>query len=175
MHDVLDLTVTLTPPPADRPDAMATIALRCEGLCEPHSGDVLVPPLTEAEREGLDWYLEEYWRWPFLEFETRGKAVEASLEAVGQRLYEALFDSAKASRILTRWEDAAATQRRISIVSAMPAVLSLPWELLHDGQGFLVLKVRPPVSIVRRFEGVKSSQRVAFEPIGIKLGARTIF
>src|SRR5947209_17492136 len=32
----------------------------------------------------------------------------------------------------------------------MPGVLSLPWELLHDEQGFLALRTRHPVSIVRR-------------------------
>jgi hypothetical protein len=35
-------------------------------------------------------------------------------------------------------------------VSALPKVLSLPWELLHDEQGFLVLRTRQPVVLIRR-------------------------
>jgi hypothetical protein len=41
----------------------------------------------------MPWSVEEYWQWPFLEFATRGKHVEALLGDVGHRLYDAVFGS----------------------------------------------------------------------------------
>jgi tetratricopeptide (TPR) repeat protein len=51
---------------------------------------------------------------------------------------------------LQAWRLDPGKERQISIVSDMPSVLSLPWELLHDEQGFLALRTQHPVSIVRR-------------------------
>jgi CHAT domain-containing protein len=56
-------------------------------------------------------------------------------------------------------------QRQISIISDMPVVLSLPWELLHDEQGFLALRTRHPVSIVRRLPQSELAELpIPFEP-----------
>jgi len=44
-------------------------------------------------------------------------------------------------------------------------VLSLPWELLHDEQGFLALRARHPVSIMRRLPQKElPPQSMTFEP-----------
>jgi hypothetical protein len=64
MASILDLSVTLTPPPQGAAsEVLASIALRCdalEGLN--HSGNLLTNPLSKEERENLQWYLEEYWQ-----------------------------------------------------------------------------------------------------------------
>ncbi len=39
----------------------------------------------------------------------------------------------------------------------IPGVLSLPWELLHDEQGFLALHTPRPVSLVRRFPATETT------------------
>src|SRR5437764_9837780 len=138
--DLLDLSITLTPPPAGSPpEVLATLTLRCDQLGLTHMGDSLTNPLTPQEHENLQWYLEEYWKWPFEGFAQRGKQVEALLPHVGKRLYKAVFGSLEANSLLQAWRLQPAAGHQISIISDLPKVLSLPWELLHDEHGFLAL------------------------------------
>ena len=130
------------------PGILATITLRCDQLGLSHTGDLLTDPLTPQEREALRWYLEEYWQWPFEGFAERGKQIESLLPEVGKRLYRAVFGSFQAISLLQAWRLQPGRERQISILSDMPKALSLPWELLHDGDGFLA--VRAPVALVRR-------------------------
>src|SRR5437870_4126894 len=103
--DLLDLSITLTPPPQGfPPEVLATITLRCDPLGLSHTGDLLKDPLASQEREDLRWYLEEYWQWPFEGFAERGKRVEALLPLVGKRLYKAMFGSSfQATSLLQAW------------------------------------------------------------------------
>ncbi|MDQ3702006.1 MAG: CHAT domain-containing protein, partial [Chloroflexota bacterium] len=150
MTEVLDLCVTLTALPPDAPaGTIATIGLRCDVLGTSYSGDLLVDPLTAAEREDLRWYLEEYWQYPFDGFAERGRRVEALLVEVGRRLYGAVFGSARAMAVVQPWRLQQGMQRQVTIASEVPGALGLPWELLHDEQGFLALRAQP-VSILRR-------------------------
>src|SRR5215469_4317409 len=85
MAQVLDLSVTLTPPPAGGdPKILASIALRYDALGLAHFGDLLTDPLTSQERKDLQWYLEEYWRWPYEGFLSRGQQIEALLPISGR-------------------------------------------------------------------------------------------
>src|SRR5215470_11951938 len=104
ISQVLDLSVILTPPPAgESPDVLASIALHDNVLGLSHSGDLLRNPfLTPQEREDLQWYLEEYWQWPYEGFLSRGKQIETLLPEIGQRLYKSLFGSPQADRILQK-------------------------------------------------------------------------
>src|SRR6266705_1465964 len=116
--DPLDLSITLTPPPAGSPpEVLATITLRCDPLGLSHPGDLLTDPLSQHERDELRWYLEEYWKWPFEGFAQRGQQVEALLPVVGKRLYEAVFGSREANTLLQAWRLQPAVQRQISILS----------------------------------------------------------
>src|SRR5436190_17040106 len=100
--DLLDLSITLDPSPAGSPpEVLATIALHCgAALGLSHRGNLLTDPLTPQERDELRWYLEEYWQWPFEGFAQRGKRVEALLPQIGERLYQAVFGSFKATSLL---------------------------------------------------------------------------
>jgi hypothetical protein len=126
--DLLDLSITLTPPPQGSPsDAMASIALSCgEPLNLSYSGAVLTNPVTEKERSDLRWYLEEYWKWPYEGFAKRGKEVEALLVDIGKRLYKAVFESVNVIEVVQAWRLQPNVARQISIISAMPTLLSLP-------------------------------------------------
>jgi tetratricopeptide (TPR) repeat protein len=115
-----------------------------------HTGDLFTDPLSQIERDDLSWYLEEYWKWPYLEFAERGKRVEALLDDVGRRFYHALFGSREAQNIIQAWQQQVNNQHRISIVSELASILRLPWELLADSQGVLVLHADHPISLVRR-------------------------
>lgn len=169
MDQLLDLSITLTPPSAaSPPEAIASIELRCDQLGLQHEGDLLADPLTAKEREQIRWYLAEYWEWPYEQFLERGKKVEALLPALGKRLYHTVFGSTGAVKVLEHWRLRPlqpGMQRQISIASVMPRALSLPWELLHDEQGFLVLRTRNPVSLIRRLpQRELGGFQTSFEP-----------
>ncbi len=154
MANVLDLTIALNLPPVNMPkDTIASIDLRCDSLGLSHTGDLLQNPISPDERADLHWYLETYWQWPYEGFAIRGQAIETALPQIGRRLFESVFGSLPARDLLQAWRLQVAQpgwQGQISILSDLPAALSVPWELLHDQQGFLVLRTRPPVAILRR-------------------------
>src|SRR5260370_30129141 len=151
MVETLNLKIVLTPPPAGAPPEMlASVSLQLDIFGLSHAGDLLKDPLKKGEEERLRWYLEEYWKLPYEQFGERGEEVEELLPELGRRLYQAVFGSAGAQQVVQAWRLQLATQRQVSIVCDMPRVLSLPWELLHDEQGFLALRSQHPVSIVRR-------------------------
>ena len=151
MGELLNLSITLQSP-ADQSaaDAIACIRLNCDALGLIHEGDVLLDPLTDSERSNLLWYLEEYWKWPYDMFAARAERIVRELMPnVGRRLYQSIFGSAGAANVVQAWRLQSGVQHQISILSGIPKALSLPWELLHDEQGFLALRTRP-VSILRR-------------------------
>jgi hypothetical protein len=147
MSQLLDLTITLTLPGESQSEAIATIALNCAELGLNHTGDLLNDPLTQQDRNDLRWYLEEYWKWPYEGFAQRAKGVEELLPKLGKRLYESVFGSREADRIVQKWL-ATEGEHQISIISDIPHALSLPWELLHSEQGYLVMRTQEPVSIL---------------------------
>src|SRR5258708_7161770 len=166
--DLLDLSITLTLPPSDaQPDIIASIALNAgRPLGLSRSGDLLKDPLTQQEHDDLRWYLEEYWKWPYEGFAQRAKGVEELLPKVGKRLYESVFGSVQADRIVHKWLSTQG-EHQISVMSEIPQVLSLPWELLHSEQGYMVMRNLEPVSIIRRLpqsESTSTSASTSFEP-----------
>src|SRR6266568_5991511 len=165
MSQLLDLAITLTTLPNDAQlDVIASIALNCAELGLNHSGDLLNDPLTQQERNDLRWYLEEYWKWPYEGFAQRARGVEALLPTLGKRLYESVFGSRQADRIVPKWL-LTAGEHQISIISDIPHALSLPWELLHSEQGYLVMRTQEPVSILRRLpQSESSTASTSFEP-----------
>ncbi len=166
MSHLLDLSITLDPLSKDSPsENIARITLRHEQLGLSHSGDILSDPLKPNEYKELRWYLEDYWKWPYEQFLARGKQVESLLADIGKRLYKAVFGSTEARDILQAWRLQPNADRQISIISEVPRALSLPWELLHDEQGFLVLRTRHPVSILRRLpQREAAALATAFDP-----------
>ena len=113
-------------------------------------------PLGPIELDDLRWYLEEYHLWPTGVFQERAERIEAQLPQWGQALYQAALGAPAAQEALAAWRKAAdGVERRLSVwVDAeLPAgsreedqaaareaasdLLTLPWELLHDGRGYL--------------------------------------
>src|SRR5436189_119712 len=94
LQEVLDLSIVFAQPtPGSPPEILAYVAIQCEVLGLRHTGEVFTDLLTQHEWDDLQWYLEEYWQWPYLEFAQRGKRVEALLGEIGRRFYHALFGS----------------------------------------------------------------------------------
>jgi hypothetical protein len=117
---------------------------------------VFTAPLGVIEAEDLCWYLEEYFVWPAGIFRERAERVEAQLPEWGQALYQSAFETQAAREALTAWQQAGeGAERRFSVFverelpegsgeeeevlasEAAAGLLALPWELLHDGRGFL--------------------------------------
>jgi tetratricopeptide (TPR) repeat protein len=127
----------------------------------------LIAPLGPIEAEELGWYLERWPVWPNPLVADRAKQVEANLIAWGQALHAAALPLQPTANVLQAWAGVAAgASRRFSVSvddslllgsseaenataqEAATALLALPWELLHNGDGFLFQGGRP--SRVRR-------------------------
>ncbi|MGE0823940.1 MAG: TIR domain-containing protein [Candidatus Binatia bacterium] len=112
-------------------------------------------PLGPIEAEDLRWYLERYYLWPTGVFQQRAEEIAAKLPRWGQALYEAITQS-KTTEALNAWlnvkdgaerrfsllvndeaPDGSSVEEKTATQAAASAMLSLPWELLHDGRGYL--------------------------------------
>jgi tetratricopeptide (TPR) repeat protein len=122
----------------------------------------LVAPLGPIEAEDLSWYLERWAVWPNPVVAARAKKVEANLKAWGQALHAAALPPEQTATVLQAWAGVDANASRRFSVSVDPsleagvsvsetataqeaatALLALPWELLHNGDGFLFQGARP--------------------------------
>ena len=122
----------------------------------------LIAPLGPIEAEELRWYLERWPVWPNPLVADRAKRVEANLIAWGQALHGAALPLQPTANVLQAWAGVdAAASRRFSVSvddslllgsseaenataqEAATALLALPWELLHNGAGFLFQGGRP--------------------------------
>jgi tetratricopeptide (TPR) repeat protein len=124
-------------------------------------------PLGPIELDEIRWYLEEYSRWPTGVFRQRAERIRQSLAAWGEALFNAALGANAARDALTAWQGGKAAARRFSLwvdrdlpegatqdesdaaQRAATELLALPWELIHDGQGFLLGGGRP-VHVRRR-------------------------
>ena len=125
-------------------------------------------PLGVIEAEDLRWYLEEYYLWPIGMFKARAERIEAQLPRWGQDLYDAALALPVVQETFAAWQQAGAEGEQRFSVSVDPELpvgasredqaaareaaselLALPWELLHNGHGFLFHGNRP-VRVRRR-------------------------
>ena len=143
-------------------------------------------PLGPIEAEELRWYLESYFLWPTGVFKERAERIEAQLPLWGKDLYEAALESKSAQEALNTWENAADdAERRFSVLvdsdlpegtsaeeqtaanEAASELLSLPWELLHDGRGYL-FQGKHAVQVRRRLPN-RRPQPVAVTDLPIRI------
>lgn len=132
-----------------------------------------VAPLGPIEAEELRWYLEKYAVWPSEYFRDRARKVEESLLQWGQLLHQAALPAAHVANVMQAWaridghagrrfsiqvdataEAAAPVADVESARECATLLLGLPWELLHDGQGFL-FQGGKPVRVRRRLPSTR--------------------
>lgn len=125
-------------------------------------------PLGPIEAEELRWYLETYAVWPSRFDDARVQRIEANLVTWGRLLHDAALPADKAASVLQAWaqvsdgaarrfsvhvepelDDGAPEADVLAAREAATLLLGLPWELLHDGRGFLFQGGRP-VRVRRR-------------------------
>ncbi|HRI61079.1 MAG TPA: CHAT domain-containing protein [Saprospiraceae bacterium] len=122
-----------------------------------------ISPLGPIEAGRLKDYIEEYPCYPFLEkILPKVAEVERQIPIWGKSLLEAITPTEDAGDVLRDWlATPADNERRFSIkidatppkdlpeasrsdyLEAASILLSTPWEILHDGQGFLFQGQRP--------------------------------
>ncbi len=142
--------------------AQAIARLKCipadQGEREVEGRFRFTAPIGPIEREELRWYLERYYSWPSGVFQERAKKVEALLPVWGKELYDAVFNQGQGelNDVLLQWQKSRGKEtRRFTVYvdkkwvavkdeeqgapgnEAATALLTLPWELLNDGTGYL--------------------------------------
>jgi hypothetical protein len=172
-----ELVLELTDLKFDEQDGVRRASARARLVYEPataaqpqvHSEQPwrLIAPIGPIEAEDLRWYLEKYAIWPSHYFRDRAKKVEADLQKWGQLLHDAAMPVAHRENVMNAWakiSDHAGRRFSVHVDTAVEAgaseadltaakegatvLLSLPWELLHDGRRYLFQGAKP--SRVRR-------------------------
>lgn len=133
-------------------------------------------PLGPVELEEVRWYIERYYQWPAGVFKARAEQTAKRLPQWGQALYQAALGGVSAREPYEAWRsqtgsrrfsvqvdfeplegtDAAATAL---IYAAASDLLALPWEILHDGGGYLAQGAKA-VRVRRRLPNRKRTPAV---------------
>jgi tetratricopeptide (TPR) repeat protein len=122
----------------------------------------LIAPIGPIEAGELSWYLEHYAVWPSHYFADRARKVEADLVKWGRLLHDAALPAAHRETVMSAWAkidahagrrfsvhvdaglEAGAPEAEVKLAKeAETALLKLPWELLHDGDGYLFQGAKP--------------------------------
>jgi len=113
-----------------------------------------IAPLGPVELGEVRWYIESYYQWPTGVFKERAQKTERALPEWGQALFSAAAGSESARNPLEAWQRASGSRRFSVLVDGEPIegteeeatalvreaasdLLSLPWEIMHDGKGYL--------------------------------------
>ncbi|HNE04322.1 MAG TPA: TIR domain-containing protein, partial [Anaerolineales bacterium] len=111
-------------------------------------------PLGAVELGEIRWYIEKYYQWPTGVFKTRAEKTEKALPEWGNALYKAALGGESAREPFEAWKRTTGSRRFSVQVDGEPLegtddaqaalireaasdLLSLPWEIMHDGGGFL--------------------------------------
>ena len=139
-------------------------------------------PLGLIEAEELRWYLEEYYLWPAEVVRYRARKIERDLIRWGQALYQQALpvqycanalqgwqaESGKVARRFSVWIDdsvlaGSSKNEEIQTKQAATTLLSLPWELLHDGNAYLFQGAKP-VRVRRRLPNTLNQDVLLTDP-----------
>ena len=122
------------------------------------------PPLDAKALDEIRWYFEVYASHYATDVDDKGAArIAAKLPKWGEALFEAVFASRAAQRLVNEFQELNEAGRLLTIGSDRPEILSLPWELLKDPTGAYLFHEEPRISIRRRLSGVGGGRK-AFEP-----------
>ncbi|WP_445371605.1 tetratricopeptide repeat protein [Methylomonas sp. HW2-6] len=119
-----------------------------------------VNPLTVRDHEDLRWYVEVYAAHALGDPDDQeARRIKARLPVLGKALFDAVFGQREAQRLFNDFQDAAGDTRLLTISADHPAILGLPWELLHDPSApdgtFLF---HEKLSIRRRYAGANKGR-----------------
>jgi tetratricopeptide (TPR) repeat protein len=143
-------------------------------------------PFGPIEFNKISWYLEEFYKWPLGVFKTRAKKTEKKLSQLGKALYEAILNHPEAREAVNAWKtcgkdyerhfsvmvdkelpDRTEDEECIEAEKAAALLLSIPWELLHDRNTYLI-KGAKPVGIKRRLPN-REKMEVVIAKLPVKI------
>ncbi len=110
-------------------------------------------PLTAKERHYLAWYLETYAsHYTTAEDDAEAARIAAQLPIWGQKLCAAAFSDSAAAQYFQEFQQTNEAGRLLTISAEHPAILGLPWELLHTlgADGAFLYDEKPPIAVRRR-------------------------
>jgi tetratricopeptide (TPR) repeat protein len=136
-------------------------------LGEEESGELpFTNPIADKDLRDLAWYVETYGAHSLGDPDDREAArITGLLREWGKKLFDAVFTDREAQRLFNAFQDAEGDSRLLTISAEHPAILALPWELLHfpaSGGVFLFMET-PRISIRRRVAGATGGRK-AFKP-----------
>jgi tetratricopeptide (TPR) repeat protein len=121
-----------------------------------------VSPLSTKDHQDLAWYLATYAAYSLGEPDDKeAQRIVAQLSTWGKGLFDAVFADRAAQRLLNTLQDDQNCTHLLTIRTAIPSILSLPWELLHDSAngGVFLFNENPPISIRRWVVGARGGRR----------------
>ena len=113
-------------------------------------------PVSNKGQQHLRWYSEKYVTQcgADIDSDTAQKIVK-QLPILGKSLFNKVFSKKVAYHLFKKFKEIQAQDRLLTITADHPAILSLPWELLHSPNrgGHFLLDEKPSFSIRRRMQG----------------------
>jgi tetratricopeptide (TPR) repeat protein len=111
-------------------------------------------PLGPVELDEIRWYIEKYYQWPSGVFKSRAEKTENDLPVWGKAIYAAALGGESTREPLEAWRGKTGSRRFSVQVDPEPPegtdeekcalireaasdLLSLPWEIMHNGTGYL--------------------------------------
>ncbi|RKZ91654.1 MAG: hypothetical protein DRR19_06605 [Candidatus Parabeggiatoa sp. nov. 1] len=115
-------------------------------------------PISDKGHQHFRWYLEEYPTQYSTEVDIEtAQQIAKQLPVLGNALFNKVFSKRSPVRLLKKFRDKKEHGRLLTITANHLAILTLPWELLHDsvkGGNFLIYST-PGISIRRRIAGIR--------------------
>jgi len=112
-------------------------------------------PFSPKDHQDLRWYVETYAAHSLGDpDDSEAARIKAKLPDWGHALFQAVFQHPQAQSLWQAFQDAAQPNRLLTLSTSQPAILALPWELLHDGQAHLF---HQGVSLRRRLDEAQAS------------------
>lgn len=128
-------------------------------------------PITEKDLRDIQWYVETYGAHSLGDPDDQeAKRIKEQLPVWGKKLFDAVFAAREAERRFNSFQDDEDDSRLLTISAEHPAILALPWELLHDSSaldGTFLFHEEPAISIRRRVVDATVGRRP------FKLGAKS--
>lgn len=124
-------------------------------------------PFSDKDYQQIRWYLEKY-ATPYsteIDFDNAGRIVN-KLPFWGNALFYNALPKRAARRLFKKFQNHKELGRLLTITADHPAILSLPWELMHHpmkGGNFLISEV-PRISIRRRLPGLEDRKAFQIHP-----------
>ncbi len=113
-------------------------------------------PISDENRKGIRWYLETYAaRYTTDVDDHSAERIASRLPEWGKALFDAVFYDQDTQHLFNKFQDRAEPGRLLAVSAEHPAILSLPWELLHPSArgGTFLFHEDPRISIIRRVTG----------------------